>query len=454
MSEPKLGILQVSSADIGGGAEKVAWNLFRSYRTRGNLSWLAVGTKRSADPDVFVMPNHLASHGWARWWWGLSWWAQKHQGQVRGMQRFRRLAYGLAEPAALRDGWLGRENFHFPATRHLATYPAQPPAIIHAHNLHGGFFDLTALPELCRQQPLLLTPHDAWLLSGHCAHSFDCMRWQSGCGECPDLTIYPAIRRDATAENWQRKKEIYARCRLAVGTPSRWLLDKVQRSMLAPAMVEGRVIPNGIDLNSFRPGDQSEARRRLGLPAAGAVVMFAAHGIRENRWKDYTTLRRALQVLATSMINEPVIMLAVGEAAPTERIGSAEMRFVPFQPDPQVVAGYYQAADAYLHAARADTFPTTVLEALACGTPVVATAIGGIPEQVDQGETGYLTPPGDAEALAESAAAILSQPDLRRRLGGRAADVARRRFDLERQVDDYLGWYEELIGKFHAKPLP
>jgi glycosyltransferase involved in cell wall biosynthesis len=78
----------------------------------------------------------------------------------------------------------------------------------------------------------------------------------------------------------------------------------------------------------------------------------------------------------------PLVFVALGEDAPAERIGAAEIRFVPYQKDPAVVARYYQAADIYIHSARADTFPNTVLEALACGTPVVATAVGGIPEQV------------------------------------------------------------------------
>jgi hypothetical protein len=56
----------------------------------------------------------------------------------------------------------------------------------------------------------MLTLHDAWLLSGHCAHSFDCQRWKTGCGECPDLDVYPASPRDATACNWRRKREILA----------------------------------------------------------------------------------------------------------------------------------------------------------------------------------------------------------------------------------------------------
>ena len=119
---------------------------------------------------------------------------------------------------------------------------------------------------------------------------------------------------------------------------------------------------------------------------------------------------------------------------------------MPYQKDPKVVARYYQVADVYIHAARADTFPNTVLEALACGTPVVATAVGGIPEQVEDGVTGFLMPPGDAEAMAEAIITLLTDDALRMRLGRNAAEDAQRRFTLNRQVEAYLGWYEELVA--------
>ena len=95
----------------------------------------------------------------------------------------------------------------------LDALPA-PPDIIECHNLHGGYFDLRALPWLSRQAATVLVLHDAWLLSGHCAHSFDCDKWQTGCGACPDLSIEPALRRDGTAHNWTVKQGVYAQSRV------------------------------------------------------------------------------------------------------------------------------------------------------------------------------------------------------------------------------------------------
>jgi glycosyltransferase involved in cell wall biosynthesis len=105
---------------------------------------------------------------------------------------------------------------------------------------------------------------------------------------------------------------------------------------------------------------------------------------------------------------------------------------------------YYRAADLYLHTATADSFPTTVLEAMACGTPVVATAVGGIPEQIQTGVTGVLTPPQAPDALAHAIQSLLADDDQRRRLGLAAAAHAQQYFGLARQVDALLAYYEEI----------
>jgi glycosyltransferase involved in cell wall biosynthesis len=324
------------------------------------------------------------------------------------------------------------------------------PDIVHCHNLHGYYFDPRVLPRLSRQLPVVFTLHDAWLLSGHCAHSFDCERWTTGCGHCPDLTIYPAIARDATAWNWRRKQRIFAASRLYISTPCEWLMRKVQASMLAPAMKQSKVVPYGVDLAVFRPGPKAEARTQCGIPQDAEVLIFTANGIRRNVFKDYQMMRSSLARLGERRKDGRLLMLAVGEDAPAERIGSAELRFVPYQKDPAAVAAYYQASDIYLHAARADTFPNTVLEALACGIPVVATAVGGIPEQVKsldhsvRDATGILVAPSDSDAMADAIETLLDDSPLRLRLGGNAVEDARNRFCLDRQVSAYLDWYHEL----------
>lgn len=449
MTARPLDIVQVCPWDRQGGGEAVAAGLARWMRDHGHRARLVVGSKSTDAPDVTELPHAERRAAWFNFWNTLRGGLDPKRGALR--RRAWRTAGWLAEPGRFADWLRGVEDFRFPATRSLLTLEP-PPDVVHLHNLHGGYFDLRIMPELSAAVPTVVTLHDAWMLSGHCAHSLDCDRWQTGCGACPDLSLYPAVRRDATAFNWTRKRDVYARSRLHVATPSRWLMDKVERSMLAPAVAEARVIPNGVDLDVFRPQDRAAARAALGLPNDAAVLVFAANGVRHNPYKDYRTLRDGLGRLATRMSGRELILLALGDDAPPEQIAAgAVVRFVPFVTDPSAVARYFCAADVYVHAALADTFPTTVLEALACGTPVVATAVGGIPEQVGE-STGVLVPPRDPGALADALSRLLSDASLRATLGENAARDAGDRFDLNRQCEAYLNWYREILASAAAGP--
>ena len=430
MADSPLSVLQVNTADVGGGAEAVAWNLFQAYRRAGNTSQLAVGHRRTDDPDVLPIQSR------------------------RGKSRLRQW---LAR-------WRGHEDFDFPGTWSLLSLSKRPPDVIHCHNLHGFYFDLNTLAWLSGHVPVVVTLHDAWLLSGHCAHSFDCTRWQTGCGNCPDLSIYPSVLRDGTAFNWQRKAGIMRASRLYVATPSRWLMDKVAQSLVAPAIVEARVVPNGVDLSVFSPGDKQRARAATGLPRNAAILLHVANHVRTNPFKDFATLRRSVEFAARALPGRRLMLVVVGDSGRDEHLGEAVVRFVPPLARHADIADYYRAADVYVHAARADTFPNTVIEALACGTPVVATAVGGIVEQVksvagfdgatiaashktcDADEaTGILVEQANAQAMAEAVSVILDDHALARRMSHHAARDARQRFSLDRQVESYLSWYRQIV---------
>ena len=259
---------------------------------------------------------------------------------VRHLQHAIRLVVG--QPRRWWERRQGREDFDFPGTWRITTAIKTRPDILHCHNLHGGWlrdggYDIAALPSLSRMFPLVLTLHDAWLLSGHCAHSFDCERWKTGCGHCPDLTIYPAANRDATGYNWQRKASSPEAA--SMSRPPRWLMDKVDASMLKPACVGQRVIPNGVDLTIFTGADRREARSRLGLPQEAHILLFAANGVKQNMWKDYQTMRAALARVAEMMKEQPVLFIALGDIGKEESIGTARIQFVPHQDAPHSSLG-------------------------------------------------------------------------------------------------------------------
>ncbi|MEO6786937.1 MAG: glycosyltransferase [Chthoniobacteraceae bacterium] len=435
-------ILQISPSDGAGGAEKIACELMHAYRRAGWNSEMAVGLKVGGDPGVFKLRELRASNLWKRAWRWLGRELRRRE-RLPCSARLDGWCHDLAEPVRRWRVRRGREDFDFPGWLELFALAGQAPSAVHCHNLHGGYFDLRSLAALSSRVPTLLTLHDAWLLSGHCAHSVGCDRWMTGCGHCPDLTLYPAVARDATAFNWQRKRAIYAGCRLYVSTPCRWLMAKVERSMLAPAILGSRVIPNGTDLSVFRPGDRLAARHTLGIPADAKVVLIAGKDLRTNAWKNFPAALEAVAGASAKM--GPMLVLAVGDSGSPEKHGDATVRFLSHQAAPEDMARCYRAADLCLHLAKADTFPTVVIEALACGTPVVATDVGGIPEQIESGVTGLTVPPGEAEAATEALVELFANPGRRLEMAAAAA-TAGRRFGRDEMERRYVEWLREILS--------
>ncbi len=455
-------VLMVNTIDKGGGAERVEADLRHGLRRLGLDVRTAVGRKLGSDSEVFALNERPLNP-----WHGLALAIERcmapFAGRMPGPQYVLMATHLLGLPQRFRDWQAGRECFAYPASEALMASAPHDFDIIHAHNLHGDYFDLPALARASKSLPVVITLHDEWLMTGHCAVTLGCERWQFGCGQCPHLDVYPAIRRDATRENLDRKREIYRDLRAVMVTPSRWLLERARASVLSAAMIDSLVIPNAVDLDIFSPGDRAAARHRMGWPQAARILLFAASGGAGNRFKDVDTVRQAVGSLARdkgSGARETIFVFLGGREPPIARDGYRALS-VRIVDNPAGVADVYRAADAYLHAAHSDNFPISILEALACGCPVVATAIGGIPEQfmglalpmaqpsrADRllPAAGVLTPPHDAEAMAQAARAVLASPDISHRLGSGARATAERLYGLDRQATRYSDLYRKVAA--------
>lgn len=402
----------MNTADVGGGAERVAVELLEGMVGRGIDAWLAVTVPSEDHPRIVSVnsppPGRALSPRQCRLW-----------NARRALDRH-----------------LGREDFAFPSTRWLLDGPRGRPDVILAINLHGGYFDLTRLPQLSADVPVVLSLQDSWLFTGHCAVPGHCERWQTGCGQCPDLASPPSLVRDRTAANWRRKATLVRRSCLHAVAPSRWMLERARRSLLGPALAAAYVVPNGVDVAVFTPAGNGDARALIGIEPDAALAIFTAHGGLENPYKDGRLVVAAAERVAAE---RPLELVVVGaHRTRSWESGPLRVRELAYVKDRAELAAVYRAADVYLHAAPEESFCIAAAEALACGTPALVAAGGGLPEVVEHERTGLVTERGDLEALTAALRRLLADHALRTRLGDAARASARSRFSTAAMVDGYI----------------
>lgn len=315
--------------------------------------------------------------------------------------------------------------------------------VVQLFNTHENYFAHTALPLISRRRPVVWRLSDMWSLTGHCTHSLDCERWMTGCGSCPLLSDYPALRWDTTAMLWKIKRWVYARSLVNIVAPSKWIEALAKRSPLLGNFPVHH-IPNGVDTTVFAPQDQLEARRTLGINETKKVILFSSHKILDSK-KGGALMIEALERLALTMNPDKVLLLVVGRGAEEWNVE------VPFAIkrmghifDDNTMAAVYSAADIFVLPTLADTFPNAVLESMSCGTAPITFDVGGCPELVRHMETGYLAQYKDAQDLAKGMSLLLANDELRMRLRQRSLEVVAQEYPRELEAKRFKTLYENI----------
>lgn len=309
------------------------------------------------------------------------------------------------------------------------------PDIIHLHNIHGFYLDVEQLFWYLKQagKPVVWTLHDCWSFTGHCAH-FDyvgCMKWKTGCENCPQYrSVYPyALFKDNSSNNYRRKKKSFTGVQnLVVVTPSAWLAGYVRQSFLGSYPV--KIIPNGIALYKFRPVDRG-LRQRLHME--GKYILLGVASMWEER-KGYAYFEEMADRLDASF---QIILIGLSKGKMKKL--HPKIHGVMRTESIEELAEYYSMADVYVNTTLEDTFPTTNLEALACGTPVITFATGGSVESVSE-DTGKVVPKGDLEALILAIQAMREEPSKKEACLRRASQ-----YDKHERFREYLKLYRELL---------
>jgi glycosyltransferase involved in cell wall biosynthesis len=431
-----MNILQISTYDIMGGAPRAAFRLNLALRRLRQNSRMLVQVRHSPDSSItrFIPKAN---------------WFHKTKRALREARIFLAL-YGYRGFNAKGD------ELFSDARSSLGGELAIPQNSWDLVNLHwvARFVDYkrffaTLPPSL----PVVWTLHDMNAFTGGCHYDRGCNRFTGQCGACPMLRS--SNGKDLSHRVWREKAAAFGMRHarnLRFVTPSSWLAKHVRSSSLLREF-DVEVIGHGLDTAEFCPRDRLNARELLGLSPKSKVVLFVAQWIHERR----KGLQHLLQAVA-ALSSRDVVVVCVGDGETPARAPCPFVHFKHVNAYPSVVTAEgtkpladrflslaYSAADVMVIPSLQENSPQTVLEAMACGIPVIGYDVGGIPDLITD-DTGLLVPAGDVQHLAKAIQTVLTNEGTARRMGANARDIVLKEFTLEAHARKYLSFYEKLIG--------
>lgn len=324
--------------------------------------------------------------------------------------------FEIADGGAAAGAACGPESVHAAAPQ---------DALVHVHGSEDFAACLSGLAE--RKGRVIVTLHDCKLFTAGCAYPLDCRGWRGSCADCPRGFGQGPDKVNAV-------KEMIGRLDPLLIAPSRWMADLAARALPGSRI---RILPNGVRWPGSLP-DKRAAKRAAGLDPEARCVMFAAHGGVRAAYKSGDKWLDIWNELNASVPG------VVGFAAGGERFERMGDLLVWPYLEEAALRGLMRAADILAYPARADNHPLIVLEAMSEGTAVLAFAVGGVPEQIADGGTGFLAPEGDWGVFGHKLAELVRRPVSPRRAGRAAFESGRERFSAGRMVRDHLRLYEML----------
>ena len=418
-------ILQVSTFDTAGGAALAAYRLHQGLVDADHDSRMLV-MRRDSNGDTVTVPGY----------------ATDLNSRISRKVLRRRMKREHMKYAATKPDW--PEKFSDDRTWRDWESGADLGSF-DAVNLHwiSGLLDFRRFfRTVPANVPVVWTLHDMNTFTGGCHYDAGCGRYLQQCGACPQLGSRQ--EHDLSRDVWSRKREVFARLgenKLSLVTPSRWLADEVRRSSLLGDRFPVSVIPYGVDTEDFAPRDRSAARDALGVPPAAKVILFVAYSLEAQR-KGFAVLTDALRELSS---DQDLVVLSVGAGGASDQIPVRQIHLGTIS-QARLLSLAYSAADLFVIPSLQDNLPSTVLEALACGTPIVGFDVGGIPDMVRPGKTGALAAVGDPGAFAEAIRRLLGDPDTRNRMSVECRRLAIDEYHMDTYVRRYETLYRDLAG--------
>jgi glycosyltransferase involved in cell wall biosynthesis len=345
---------------------------------------------------------------------------------------------------------LSTEPWH--GTRRLLPPPAPEQLdqiyVVHLHTV-ADWFDLPHwLETLPRRMGVVISIHDMWHITGGCFLYRGCDRYTNEIGPCNSCPIlrWPANRLLASAA-YSRKFGAYRNSGARLVANSRWLAELASRSAIAKACDGVRVIPPGINTDIFTLQSKAECRAKLGIAPDSFVIAAGAASLGDTN----KNIRWLMEQLVRLPKLQNVKVLLAGQGALRLPVG-LNIRLTGDITDRQKRAVFYGAADIFVSASLMETYGLTLVEAMACGIPVVAFRVGGIPEAAPDGQGAILCGPQNGAALLEAISHLRESPQLREKLGLIAHETAHSRNAASLFGSRFVQLYRECLGLKQTVP--
>ncbi|MBO7328712.1 MAG: glycosyltransferase [Lentisphaeria bacterium] len=317
----------------------------------------------------------------------------------------------------------------------LKKVDAFKPDIIHLHNIHGYYLNYPLLFKYLvnAKIPVVWTLHDCWAFTGHCVY-YDfcgCDRWKTQCHHCPQKKTYPAsFFFDRSKQNYTDKKHFFTLPENMTIVPvSQWLSNQVAESFLKN--YPRKVIYNGIDTDVFHPYDQNEIKAKFGWQGKKILLGVASTWSPRKGLEDFIRLSKILL--------KDFLIVLVGLSEKEKKMLPANIQGIARTESTAELAQLYSAADVFVNPTWEDNYPTTNLEAISCGTPVITYQTGGSPESVKE-ENGIIVEKGNLMLLKEAVMRIRKNTDSCRK-------YALNHFSMQDRFAEYINLYNQLLNR-------
>jgi len=392
-------VLFVNINDSSGGAARAAMRIMQGVKHNGVEAQMFVKNKYTQAKDVISIWQYVPTSPIYR---AFDWIAQKIKNQWQHM---------LWRPYKKT-----KQDVYMSDLRSTSIHGALQKLdydIVHLHWINMRFLDIRELAKI--KKPIVWTLHDSWAFCGVCHYFIDCEKYQMHCGSCPMLGSKK--ERDLAYEVFEKKVAAYKNLNLHIVTPSRWLGECAKKSALL-GHFPVHVIPNCIDTDVFRPfttdairliaeREENAVIRRVFSEAtqekrlAKPFILYGAMQAATDRRKGFASLLSALRLLDKQGFAANLVVFGAEAQELPMRFEHIDLTFVGYIRDSRVLAALYSAASVMVVPSLTENLSNTIMESLACGTPVVAYSIGGNGDMIEHMRNGYLAKERDCEDLAK-----------------------------------------------------